>query len=169
RCRSDRGAPTGSGRPRTRRRGACPTTSLRGARAPRGAPRRRRTCPGGSSRWGRCHGRRCRGRGRGRTACGPRACAHSRPRPRLRDMAATETRLLLLGTVMLFEPVNGYQPRRELLSWEVEDWAHVNPGSIYSGLTTLAKQGLVDRHDLVDGSREVAVYTSTEAGREEFR
>lgn len=83
-------------------------------------------------------------------------------------MAATETRLLLLGTVMLFEPVNGYQLRRELLSWQVEDWAHVNPGSIYSGLTTLAKQGNVERHDLVDGSREVAVYTSTAAGRAEF-
>ena len=83
-------------------------------------------------------------------------------------MAATETRLLLLGTVMLFEPVNGYQLRRELLSWQVEDWAHVNPGSIYSGLATLAKQGNLERHDLVDGSREVAVYTSTAAGRREF-
>lgn len=83
-------------------------------------------------------------------------------------MAATETRLLLLGTVMLFEPVNGYQLRRELLSWQVEDWAHVNPGSIYSGLSTLAKQGNLERHDLVDGTREVAVYTSTAAGRREF-
>ena len=54
-------------------------------------------------------------------------------------MAATETRLLLLGTVMIFEPVNGYQLRRELLSWQVEEWAHVNPGSIYSGLATLAR------------------------------
>lgn len=83
-------------------------------------------------------------------------------------MAATETRLLLLGTVMLFEPVNGYQLRRELLSWQVEDWAHVNPGSIYSGLTTLTKQGNLERHDLVDGTREVAVYLSTAAGRQEF-
>ncbi len=31
-------------------------------------------------------------------------------------MAVTETRLLLLGAVLLFEPVNGYQVRRELLS-----------------------------------------------------
>lgn len=83
-------------------------------------------------------------------------------------MAATETRLLLLGTVMLFEPVNGYQLRRELLSWQVEDWAHVNPGSIYSGLATLARQGHLERHDVVDGSREVAVYTSTPQGRGEF-
>lgn len=83
-------------------------------------------------------------------------------------MAATETRLLLLGTVRLFEPVNGYQLRRELLSWGVQDWAHVNPGSIYSGLSTLARQGLLARHDLVDGGREVAAYTTTVAGRAEF-
>ncbi|MGL5930667.1 MAG: PadR family transcriptional regulator [Dermatophilaceae bacterium] len=83
-------------------------------------------------------------------------------------MAATETRLLLLGAVLLFEPVNGYQVRRELLSWRVEDWAHVNPGSIYSGLATLARRGHLHRHDLVDGGREVAVYTSTDDGRAEF-
>jgi DNA-binding PadR family transcriptional regulator len=83
-------------------------------------------------------------------------------------MAATETRLLVLGAVRLFEPVNGYQIRRELMSWEVDQWAHINPGSIYSSLSTLTKQGYVDRHDLVDGTREVAVYTSTEAGRTEL-
>ncbi len=83
-------------------------------------------------------------------------------------MAATETRLLVLGAVRLFEPVNGYQIRRELMSWEVDQWAHLNPGSIYSSLSTLGKQGYVDRHDLVDGTRKVAVYTSTEAGRTEL-
>ena len=56
-------------------------------------------------------------------------------------MAAHETRMLLLGAVALFEPVNGYQIRRELLSWEVDRWANVNPGSIYGGLATLARQG----------------------------
>ncbi len=83
-------------------------------------------------------------------------------------MAATETRLLVLGAVRLFEPVNGYQIRRELMSWEVDQWAHINPGSIYSSLSTLGKQGYVERHDLVDGTREVAVYTCTEAGRSEL-
>ena len=43
-------------------------------------------------------------------------------------MAATETRLLVLGAVSLSEPVNGYQIRRELMSWEVNRWAHINPG-----------------------------------------
>lgn len=83
-------------------------------------------------------------------------------------MAATETRLLVLGAVRLFEPVNGYQIRRELLSWKVEEWAYINPGSIYSSLTTMTKQGYLCRHDLVDGTREVAVYTTTAAGRGEL-
>jgi len=83
-------------------------------------------------------------------------------------MAATETRLLVLGAVSLFEPVNGYQIRRELMSWEVDRWAHINPGSIYSCLTTLTKQGLVHRHDVLDGTREVAVYTTGESGRTEL-
>lgn len=84
-------------------------------------------------------------------------------------MAASATRLLLLGSVLLFEPVNGYQVRRELLSWEVDRWAHIKPGSIYSGLGTLARQGHLTRHDIDDGGREVAVYTSTQSGRNAFR
>jgi DNA-binding PadR family transcriptional regulator len=83
-------------------------------------------------------------------------------------MPANETRLLVLGAVALFEPVNGYQIRRELLSWEVDRWAHINPGSIYSSLTTMAKQGHLRRHDVLDGTREVAVYTTTYAGRAEL-
>lgn len=51
------------------------------------------------------------------------------------------TRLLLLGVVRIFQPAYGYQLRRELLSWNVQDWANTNPGSIYTGLRTLAKHG----------------------------
>ena len=77
--------------------------------------------------------------------------------------------MLLLGAVALFEPVNGYQIRRELLSWQVDRWAHTNPGSIYHGLTTLTTQGHLVRHDLVDGGRDVAVYELTSDGRTELR
>src|SRR3954451_15219690 len=84
-------------------------------------------------------------------------------------MAHEETRMLLLGAVALFEPVNGYQIRRELLSWQVDRWAHTNPGSIYHGLAALAGQGFLRRHDLVDGGREVAVYELTDDGRAELR
>jgi DNA-binding PadR family transcriptional regulator len=83
-------------------------------------------------------------------------------------VAALETRLLLLGAVSLFAPVNGYQLRRELMSWEVDRWANTAPGSIYNGLTTLAKRGDLIRHDLRDEGRDVAVYEVSEQGRKEF-
>jgi DNA-binding PadR family transcriptional regulator len=81
-------------------------------------------------------------------------------------MSALTTRMLVLGVVRIFGPANGYQLRRELLSWEVEQWAHLNPGSIYSMLGSLERDGSVQRHDLVmdDGARPVAVYTATPAG-----
>ncbi len=77
--------------------------------------------------------------------------------------------MLLLGAVQLFEPVNGYQIRRELVSWRVDEWAHINPGSIYSGLETLARAGHLARHSLVEGNRSVTVYTTTVEGRAEFQ
>jgi DNA-binding PadR family transcriptional regulator len=85
-------------------------------------------------------------------------------------MAASDTtRLLVLGVARLFEPANGYQLRRELLSWSVESWASINPGSIYSMLTTLTNQGMLERFDLpTSGSRPVAVYRSTDAGKKEI-
>jgi DNA-binding PadR family transcriptional regulator len=64
------------------------------------------------------------------------------------------TRLLLLGTVRIFQPVHGYFVRRELLSWHAEEWASLNPGSVYNGLRSLARDGFVDE-----------VGTETEGGR----
>jgi DNA-binding PadR family transcriptional regulator len=83
-------------------------------------------------------------------------------------MATTPTRTLVLGVVRLFSPANGYQLRRELVSWHVDEWAKVNPGSIYSMLTTLTKQGMIEAHVLPDGARSVTVYTMAEAGFEEL-
>lgn len=85
-------------------------------------------------------------------------------------MSALTTRMLVLGVVRIFGPANGYQLRRELLSWEVESWAQLNPGSIYSMLGTLEREGLVERHDLAadDRARPVAVYTATRRGDEAF-
>ena len=51
-------------------------------------------------------------------------------------MAVHTTRMLLLRAVAMLEPVNGYQIRRELVSWRVDEWANLGPGSIYSGLVT---------------------------------
>lgn len=64
------------------------------------------------------------------------------------------TRLLLLGTVRIFQPVHGYFVRRELLSWNAEAWANLNPGSVYNGLRTLARDGFLEE-----------VGTETQGGR----
>lgn len=53
------------------------------------------------------------------------------------------TRLLVLGVVRIFQPVHGYFVRRELLSWDIERWANINPGSIYNALRTLTREGFL--------------------------
>lgn len=83
-------------------------------------------------------------------------------------MAGDDTRMLLLGAVALFEPVNGYQIRRELMSWQVDQWANINPGSIYHALTSLTDKSHLTRHDLVDNGRTVAVYEISDSGRGEL-
>ena len=57
------------------------------------------------------------------------------------DVSAT--RLLVLGVVRIMQPVHGYDVRRELLSWGVEESANIKPGSIYSALKVLHKDGLI--------------------------
>jgi DNA-binding PadR family transcriptional regulator len=84
-------------------------------------------------------------------------------------MAGLLTRMLVLGVVALFEPINGYQIRRELGSWGVEEWADLKAGSVYSMLTTLERQASLRRWDLPEtNTRLVAVYQTTDAGRAEF-
>ncbi|MGI9092755.1 MAG: PadR family transcriptional regulator [Mycobacteriales bacterium] len=63
------------------------------------------------------------------------------------------TRLIVLGAVRTFQPVHGYFVRRELLSWGVETWAHVHPGSIYNALRSLDHAGEID---VVDTENEGA-------------
>ena len=53
------------------------------------------------------------------------------------------TRLLVLGAARQEQPATGYAIMRELTSWGVQDWASVNPGSIYGALRALVKDGLV--------------------------
>ena len=53
------------------------------------------------------------------------------------------TRLLILGAVRIFQPVHGYFVRRELLTWRAEQWANLNPGSVYNALRTLERDGFI--------------------------
>jgi DNA-binding PadR family transcriptional regulator len=83
---------------------------------------------------------------------------------------STSTRLLVLGVVRIFQPVHGYDVRRELLSWRVDAWANVAPGSIYNALKSLTKDALLEvvGTDQVGGRPERTTYQLTEDGEKEF-
>ncbi len=83
----------------------------------------------------------------------------------------SSTRLLVLGVVRIFQPVHGYDVRRELLSWRVEQWANVAPGSIYNALKTLTKEKFlkVAGTDQVGGRPERTQYSLTADGEKEYQ
>lgn len=56
---------------------------------------------------------------------------------------ASPTRLVVLGAVYQFQPVHGYFLRRELMTWLVDQWANIQPGSIYNALRSLEQDGYV--------------------------
>jgi DNA-binding PadR family transcriptional regulator len=82
----------------------------------------------------------------------------------------SSTRLLVLGVVRIFQPVHGYDVRRELLSWRADQWANVAPGSIYGALKTLVKDGLLEivGTDQVGGRPERTTFQLTDEGDKEF-
>ncbi|GLY16221.1 PadR family transcriptional regulator [Kineosporia rhizophila] len=80
------------------------------------------------------------------------------------------TRLLVLGAVRIFQPTHGYFVRRELGSWQVAEWAHLNPGSVYNALRGLTREGLlVEEPDPEGGSKKKMVYRLTVDGDTEFQ
>ncbi|WP_394942110.1 PadR family transcriptional regulator [Psychromicrobium sp. YIM B11713] len=84
-------------------------------------------------------------------------------------MAPYSTRLLVLGVVRIFQPAHGYLLLQELNSWKADEWANVKPGSIYSALGTLAKEGLLEVVPTeADESAAKATYRITDSGSAEF-
>jgi DNA-binding PadR family transcriptional regulator len=79
------------------------------------------------------------------------------------------TRLLVLGAVRIMQPVHGYDVRRELVSWNLEEVAHIKPGSIYSALKTLAKDGLLEATADDPEKPERTSYRITGEGEKEFQ
>ncbi|MGW4550679.1 PadR family transcriptional regulator [Streptomyces violaceorubidus] len=77
------------------------------------------------------------------------------------------TQLLVLGVVRGFGRTHGYRVRAELLSWGIDDWANVKPGSIYHALRQLAKAGLLTASEIGDWPGRVD-YSVTPAGDAEF-
>ena len=80
------------------------------------------------------------------------------------------TRLLILGLVKWLQPVHGYDVRRELMSWNVDQWANVQPGSIYHALRKLTEEGLLTEVATEQvGSRPArTTYRVTSKGDREF-
>jgi DNA-binding PadR family transcriptional regulator len=54
------------------------------------------------------------------------------------------TRLMILGLVKWMQPVHGYDVKRELESWQADEWANIAPGSIYHALRKLSEDGLLE-------------------------
>lgn len=85
-------------------------------------------------------------------------------------MALAPTRLLVLGVIRLLQPVHGYDVRRELLSWQADDWANVAPGSVYGALKTMERDGWIEAVETAqEGSRPIrTTYRVTDEGEKEF-
>jgi DNA-binding PadR family transcriptional regulator len=67
--------------------------------------------------------------------------------------------------------VHGYEVRRELVSWRLEERTNVKPGSIYGALRTLEKDACIAVHDRgsADGRPEKTSYVLTTEGEKEFQ
>lgn len=80
------------------------------------------------------------------------------------------TRLVVLGAVHQFQPAHGHFLRRELMTWHVDEWASIQPGSIYNALRSLARDGYVEELGTeVSGNRPArTTYRLTPEGEVEF-
>ena len=83
---------------------------------------------------------------------------------------SSTTRMLVLGVVRIFQPVHGYDVRRELVTWHAEEWGNVAPGSIYNALKTLVKEEMIEiaSTEHVGGRPERTSYRLTPRGEREL-
>ncbi|WP_437733945.1 PadR family transcriptional regulator [Sorangium sp. So ce1335] len=80
-------------------------------------------------------------------------------------------RLLVLGVIRMHRRAHGYAVHRELLSWKVETWTSVKPGSIYHALKQLTKEGklrAVGTEESAEGPGRT-LYELTQEGEGELR
>jgi DNA-binding PadR family transcriptional regulator len=83
----------------------------------------------------------------------------------------SSTRMMILGLVKWMQPVHGYDVRRELLSWNADRWANVQPGSIYHALRKLTEEGLLREvaTEQVGARPARTTYEITPKGDDEFQ
>ena len=77
---------------------------------------------------------------------------------------------MILGLVHWMQPVHGYDVRRELESWNVDEWANIAPGSIYHALRRLAEVGMLEEvaTERVGARPARTTYRITMKGEAEF-
>lgn len=77
---------------------------------------------------------------------------------------------MILGLVKWLQPVHGYDVRRELLSWSVDEWASIQPGSIYHALRKMTEEGLLEEvsTEQVGARPPRTTYRLTRVGDQEF-
>ena len=82
----------------------------------------------------------------------------------------SSTRLLILGVLRLLQPAHGYSIRRQLETWQADEWANVAFGSIYFALRKMEQDGLVQTTEVEDVERRRGrtSYRLTDAGEQEF-
>jgi DNA-binding PadR family transcriptional regulator len=83
----------------------------------------------------------------------------------------TATRLLILGAVRIFQPIHGYDLRRELKTWHADEWANISYGSIYFALKKMTEDLLLEEVDTgrSGGRPEKTRYRLTSDGEAEFQ
>src|SRR3712207_6088398 len=83
----------------------------------------------------------------------------------------SSTRMMILGLVKWMQPVHGYDVRRELLSWNADRWANVQPGSIYHALRKLTEEGMLREvaTEQVGARPARTTYEITPKGDDEFQ
>jgi DNA-binding PadR family transcriptional regulator len=80
-------------------------------------------------------------------------------------------RLLVLGLLQRFGPKHGHAMRQYIHNGCLDQWADVQPGSLYYALEQLAKEGLIqaERTERIGARPPRTVYAITAAGQEEFQ
>ena len=80
------------------------------------------------------------------------------------------TRLMILGLVRWMQPVHGYDVKRELESWQADEWTSIATGSIYHALRKMAEDGLLEEvaTEQVGARPARTTYRCTAKGDREF-
>lgn len=79
------------------------------------------------------------------------------------------TIVMVLGLLLKFGPMSGYEIQQKMKSGKTDKWAYVQPASIYHALRILDRDELVFLQKLEQtGNRSKAIYSITSKGKFEF-